>query len=120
MIKESMNYFDLQSAKRSHVQIAGHEQENSLPVFPQYATGVAGVLASPILKNIQDNGLDAINQFKDIISLVSARPVLLALIIGFVLLPTIYKSSFDPTKPLSVQLSAIFTMAVGWQSLLSF
>jgi hypothetical protein len=31
--------------------------------------------------------------------------------------PGVYKSAFDPGKPLFVQLCAIFTAGVGWQSL---
>ena len=42
-----------------------------------------------------------------------------ALIVSLVIFPGIYKNSFDPTKPVVVQILPIFAAGMGWQSLLS-
>jgi hypothetical protein len=36
---------------------------------------------------------------------------------GIMILPGVYKNSFAPDKPILVQLAAIFTAGVGWQTL---
>jgi hypothetical protein len=40
-----------------------------------------------------------------------------ALLMAILLLPAVYKNAFDPEKPILVQLCALFTSGVGWQSL---
>jgi len=44
---------------------------------------------------------------------------LFALITSFVIFPAVYKSAFDPGKPVMVQLAPIFTAGLGWHSLLA-
>ncbi len=41
-----------------------------------------------------------------------------AIFVGTVIFPAVYKTAFDPTKPIFVQLCAIFTSGLGWQALL--
>jgi hypothetical protein len=43
--------------------------------------------------------------------------VIFGLIVGLILLPGIYKSTFDPQKPVPVQLAALFPLGIGWQTL---
>jgi hypothetical protein len=33
------------------------------------------------------------------------------------ILPAVYKNAFDPDKPMLVQLCALFSSGLGWQSL---
>ena len=43
--------------------------------------------------------------------------MIFGLIVGIILLPAVYKSAFDPQKPVLVQLAALFPLGIGWQSL---
>ena len=42
-----------------------------------------------------------------------------SLVIAVMAFPGIYKASFDPEKPVFVQLCVIFTAGTGWQTLVS-
>jgi len=114
MLKRTTDYFDLQSSRKAQMAAAGGNPDGYAPVLPQYLTVSAGVLAEPALTALS-NGTSVIAQ----LDFTKALPVLMALIIGIVLLPSVYRSSFDTDKPVSVQLAALFPMGVGWQSMFS-
>jgi membrane protein YdbS with pleckstrin-like domain len=44
--------------------------------------------------------------------------IVFAAVVGVVVFPAVYRNSFNPQKPLFVQLCAIFTAGMGWESLL--
>jgi hypothetical protein len=44
--------------------------------------------------------------------------VAFAAVVGVVVFPAVYRNAFNPDKPLFVQLCAIFTAGLGWESLL--
>jgi hypothetical protein len=113
MINQIARYFDLQSDLR-RVTAGGHSGGGAhAPVFPQYLALAAGVVVEPLLRRYIETGAW---QF-DLSSLIGR--VLFGLIIGIIILPAVYKSSFDPQKPVLVQLAALFPLGIGWQSLFS-
>ncbi len=111
MLNEIIGYFDLQSERRSATprRAAGKTDAKHAPVLPQYGAVALGVLADPLL-NIEKQTLNF-----DFAGLPGRTAF--ALLIAIVLLPALYKNAFDPDKPLLVQLCALFTSGVGWQSL---
>jgi hypothetical protein len=40
-------------------------------------------------------------------------------IAGLAILPSVYKNTIDPEKPLPIQLCVLFVAGMGWESLLS-
>lgn len=115
MLDKIVRYFDLQSEGRAAAGgglargVAG--PGGHAPVLPQYGAVSLGVLVEPFLRNyVASSGLNS--SFAGILSRAG-----FALLIAIVLLPAVYKNAFDPDKPILVQLCALFTSGVGWQSL---
>lgn len=102
-------YFDLQSGRRD-VIAAGHSSEKA-PVWPQYIALAAGVILEPFLRHYIEHG-----EWSVTVDAVIGR-VAFGLIIAVVILPSVYRASFDPGKPIIVQLAALLPMGLGWQSL---
>ncbi|MGH6805033.1 MAG: hypothetical protein ACREC3_16970 [Methyloceanibacter sp.] len=121
MLNDIVRYFDLQSPQRSvtpkgvtaapRTKHAGEPSAKHAPVLPQYAAVATGVLVDPLLRSYIDS---ATFNF-DFWSLLARAGF--ALLMAILLLPAVYKNAFDPDKPLLVQLCALFTSGVGWQSL---
>ncbi len=84
------------------------------PVIPQYLAVCLGVIAEPFLRNYVEQGAWSL----DIVAL--AGRIAFGLIIGVMILPGVYKASFDPSKPITVQLAALFPLGIGWQSFVTF
>lgn len=112
MLNNLIRYFDLQSATRS-AKAEGHAASDRAPVFPQYAALALGVIVEPFLRHYIETGSWAV-ELRTVIG-----RIVFGLIIAVVILPSVYRSSFDPTKPILVQLAALFPMGLGWQSLLN-
>ena len=115
MLNEIVRYFDLQSESRPQAPMARAPgpaaPSEHAPVLPQYAAVAAGVLVDPLLRSYIDS-----QTFNfDFWSLVTRAGF--ALVMAILLLPAVYKNAFDPEKPILVQLCALFTSGVGWQSL---
>lgn len=124
-----LDYFDLQSQRRKKVRSKGNIELQTMvdrddlrnvgeaatpqfaPVWPQYIALVLGIVADPFIKNYiatKSFGLD----------LTAFGPLLaFSIVMGIMILPGVYKNSFAPDKPILVQLAAIFTAGVGWQTL---
>lgn len=81
------------------------------PVVPQYIAASAGVVAEPFLRRYIDYSR------WDFDAMTFGGRVFFGLIIGIIILPSIYRSSFDPSKPIIIQLFALFPLGIGWQSL---
>ncbi len=130
MLETIVRYFDLQSERRpperkAHDRGPAAEMKGSpsgrpkmsapapahASVLPQYGAVSLGVLVEPFLTNAVASG----NLNLDFRALLVR--VGFALLIAIVLLPAVYKNAFDPDKPMLVQLCALFTSGVGWQSL---
>lgn len=111
MLNEIARYFDLQSARRTTIATGQRAVTSFAPVLPQYFAVSAGVIVEPFLRHYIDNGLWSVN-----LSALWGR-IIFGLIIGLVILPGVYKSSFDPTKPTLIQLAALFPLGIGWQAL---
>lgn len=109
MIEKIIGYFDLQSQSRK-TRAFGHAG-TSAPVLPQYFALAAGVVIEPFLRKYIETG-----HWTAALSDVIGR-ILFGLVIAVVLLPSVYRSSFDPAKPILVQLAALVPMGMGWQSL---
>jgi len=111
MLNNFIRYFDLQSTMRS-VAAEGHAAgPNHAPVFLQYVFVSAGIIVEPLLRKYIESGGWQVDW-----SALGGR-VVFGLIVGLILLPAVYKSTFDPKKPILVQLAALFPLGIGWQSL---
>ena len=112
MLNQFIRYFDLQSparrrqeADRELIARATEGAEPSVkhaPVLPQYGAVTLGVLVDPLLRSYIDSETFNFDFWS---------------LMAILLLPAVYKNAFDPDKPLLVQLCALFTSGVGWQSL---
>jgi hypothetical protein len=71
---------------------------------------VLGVLVQPYFQAYQTTGAWVWNGF--------ANRTVFSLIAGLVILPAVYRRSFDPETPGVVQFGAIVVAGMGWQSLL--
>jgi hypothetical protein len=80
-------------------------------VLPQYGAVSLGVLADPLLRNYIETGNFALD-----ISGIAAGTGF-ALLMAIAILPAVYKNAFDPDKPILIQLCALFSSGLGWQSL---
>lgn len=106
-----IQYFDLVSDLRPRGAVGTSRGKKLPPVLPQYIAVVLGILIQPFFSSYQESGDWG---FEGIL----AR-LLFALIAGIVILPGVYKNSFDPEKPIFIQLCLLFVAGMGWESLLS-
>lgn len=111
MLSKLIRYFDLQSESRGVAAVGHAAGAGPAPVIPQYLAVAAGVFIEPLLRGYIESG-----QWQFQWSGVLGRLVF-GLIIALILLPAVYKSAFDPQKPVLVQLAALFPLGIGWQSL---
>lgn len=111
MLNSIFRYFDLQSDSRTTIAQGTSSDSVHAPVFPQYLVVSAGVVLEPLLRSYVQTG-----EWNFDSSVFGGR-LLFGLIIGIIILPGIYKSSFDPRKPILIQLAALFPLGIGWQSL---
>jgi hypothetical protein len=87
----------------------GHRLARS--TLGQWTALFAGVLIQPFFRNYQTSGhwvWDGLGGW-----------TLFSLITSVLIFPAVYKSAFDPSKPVIVQLAPIFAGGIGWQSLLA-
>ncbi len=110
MIDNLIRYFDLQSASRTVVPRGQSALPVQAPVLPQYIVVCAGVVLEPYLRNYTTTGSWQVDW-----SHLLGR-VIFGLVVGMILLPSVYKAAFDPKKPLVVQLAALLPLGIGWQS----
>jgi hypothetical protein len=106
-----IRYFDLQSDRRTLGMKAqgGSPGQAPSPVIPQYCMLVTGIVAQHFLEIFRRTGEWQLGGFW--------AQLLFAIIVGVVIFPAIYKQSFDPEKPIFVQLCSIFAGGMGWDSL---
>jgi len=91
-------------------EVKGRRNKSPSHWVPQYISLILGILIQPFFAAYQQTGNWNFAGF-------SGR-ILFALIVGLAIFPAVYKSAFDPDKPLFVQLCAIFAAGMGWESLL--
>jgi uncharacterized membrane protein YagU involved in acid resistance len=109
MINQIIQYFDLQSAYRGPAAQAGGPKKY---VFPQYVIFTLGIFIQPYLASYQSTGninVDGIHFIKH---------VLFSFIIAIVLFPKAYKKIKKISAIGFVDLCAIFTSGVTWQSVM--
>jgi hypothetical protein len=107
-LNKIIRYFDLTSEIRptaAEMKAEGKE----IHWFPQYVFLVLGITIQPFLDAYQ-----ATQQWNFI---GFWGRVLFAVIIGIIIFPLVYKNTFDPAKPLVVQLFAIVPFGIGWESI---
>jgi len=78
-------------------------------MFLEYLALVLGIFVQPCLANYQKTGAWSLAGW--------SGWAIFAIIVGLLIFPAAYNNAFAPTKPLFVQLCAIFAAGVGWQSL---
>jgi hypothetical protein len=109
-------YFDLRSkgGARPEADLEAARPGALAAVLPQYVAVALGVIVEPFLRKYIELGAWSFDW-----STLAGR-IAFGLIIAIVLLPAVYRSAFDPEKPVLVQLAALFPMGIGWQSLVNF
>jgi len=113
VINTISNYFDLQSQNRPLATEGQTKGNSSAPVLPQYGAVCLGVIVEPYLRHYINTGA----WDYDVQAFVSR--IVFGLVVSIIILPGVYKSSFDPEKPIAVQLAALFPIGIGWQSLVA-
>ncbi|WP_152630598.1 hypothetical protein [Thalassospira sp. HJ] len=113
MINKVLSYFDLQSNYRSTIPSGQRGSDNHARIFPQYIAVLAGVFVEPFLRHYSDHGTWSI-EFSTIWG-----QLLFSAVAAVLILPSVYKSSFDPQKPIALQLIALVPIGLGWQSALA-
>lgn len=105
-----IEYFDLASQYRpggSHAVSGGKSKK--LHWFPQYIALLLGIVFQPLFQQYMSTGIWEFSEF--------GGHLLASAIIGVMAFPSVYKGSFDATKPIFVQLCVIFIAGTGWQTL---
>lgn len=129
MLNRLIHYFDLQSASRrdrplvatdmplksasttTDTSLQPDEHKKHAPIVPQYLAFSAGVIIEPLLSQyIASNAWPNLDD-------IWGR-VVFGLLMGLVLLPGVYKATFSPEKPVSIQVLALIQIGLGWQTLL--
>jgi hypothetical protein len=107
-----IRYFDLVSEYRAGgLEAAGEGDGPKLHWLPQYVALLLGILVQPFFQGYMKTGQLNFHGFWGWL--------FASLIIALMAFPGVYKSSFDATKPIFVQLCVIFTAGTGWQTLAS-
>jgi hypothetical protein len=111
-MNELIKYFDLASEVRPKrpTERAATRDTKTLHWLPQYFALVLGISLQPFIKGYMTNGSWTYQGL--------GGWIIASLVIALMIFPGVYKSSFDPEKPIFVQLCVIFTSGMGWQSLL--
>jgi len=106
-----IRYFDLVADVRPrHAKAkAAGETSRELHWLPQYIALLLGIVVQPFIQRYMTSG--AWN-LAGLWGWVAASAF-----IAVVALPAVYRRSFDPEKPLPVQLAVMFSSGMGWQSL---
>ncbi len=129
MLDKLVHYFDLQSDSRrvrpldtadmtlksasaaADTPPQPDEQKKHAPIVPQYLAFSAGVIIEPLLSQyIASNAWPSLDD-------IWGR-IVFGLLMGLVLLPGVYKATFSPEKPVSIQVLALIQIGLGWQTLL--
>ena len=114
-MNEIMRYFDLYSRSRDTARGQAGSADLKIPVWSQYLAAFLGVISSPFLIEYQQTGsppsLPLLAEF--------GWDIFFGLIIAFVLLPYTYKKVTSEDRPNIVQLAAVFSIGLGWQSIVS-
>jgi hypothetical protein len=77
----------------------------------QYLVLVLGIVIQPFFANYQATHNWSFTGFWGWL--------LFSVIAGLAILPSVYKNTIDPEKPLPIQLCVLFVAGMGWESLLS-
>jgi hypothetical protein len=105
-----LRYFDLQSGRRPEGAQMQAGDSQHFPVFPQYCALVLGIFVQPFLAEFQKAHAWNLAGWQSWI--------IFSALVGIVILPSVYKQSFDRSSNLFVQLCTIFVSGLGWQSLM--
>lgn len=108
-LENVVRYFDLQSENR-RVSATGQASKGHLPVLPQYLAVCLGIMIEPYI-----NSYIATGAFNWVWSVAEDRAIF-AVLVGILIIPAIYKSSFDAKRPVLIQLAALVPMGMGWQT----
>lgn len=108
-MKALVRYFDLHSEIRP--LRAASAGQRPLPWQFQWVALLLGILIQPFFAHYQAHHEWKFDGFWGWAAF--------AAITALVVFPAVYKNSFDPTKPMVIQVIPIFTAGLGWQSLLT-
>jgi hypothetical protein len=103
-------YFDLASTLGGD-SVRNVEPTGQPQVLPQYAALTLGIVAEPLITSYIAKRSFSIDWSS------AWQSVLFAVLMGIIIFPAVYKDAFDPKRPFIIQLCAIFTSGIGWQSL---
>lgn len=112
-INSILGYFDLASETRpGGARAIADGGVKPAPWWPQYVALVFGILVQPPFEHFRNTNPHQWN--------FASMPLWIpfAIIVSIAIFPAVYKNAFDPTRPIFVQLCAIFAGGLGWQALL--
>lgn len=104
-----IRYFDLNRDIRPKHAMGVSDEEKQVSWQIQYFALLLGIVIQPYFAYFQQHRewkLDALSGW-----------ILFSIIVALVCFPGLYRNSFDPKKPVFLQLIPIFTAGLGWQSL---
>jgi hypothetical protein len=112
-MKKIIDYFDIYNQIRPTVSERTTEgtPERDVPWPFQWLALLAGILIQPSFAYYQSHGVWKFDGFVGWMGF--------AVITAVIVFPAVYRNSFDPAKPVFIQIIPIFTAGLGWQSLLT-
>jgi len=99
-----LSYFRLRRGVSSDAEGGGRLLDAA-----QYLALLAGIFVQPFLAKYRETGTWNLTGW--------GGWLIFAAIVGVIVFPSVYRNAFDPTKPIYVQLCAIFAAGLGWQTL---
>jgi hypothetical protein len=111
LVSRIVDYFDLQLGRRPVGAMPHKTGGPAFPVLPQYLALAAGVAVQPFLNHYIES-----HQWDVSWGAIVAQ-IFFGFLMGACIFPGVYRNAFDRSKPMFVQLCAIFTSGLGWESL---
>ncbi len=108
-INKLIGYFDILAEHRPGEPRALAKSANDLHWLPQWLALLAGVITEKFYSNYLVSHTWSLNGFWGWSAF--------ALIVSIIIFPAVYEKSFDPDRPLFVQLCSIFCMGIGWHAI---
>jgi hypothetical protein len=113
MLNKIARHFDIYANVRPRGATARSEVEGAkqLSAWPQWIALLLGIAVQPYLTEFRTKGLwnFEMSQFWGWL--------LFAALAAIIIFPSVYRNTFDPQKPIFLQLIPIFTAGLGWEAL---
>ncbi|WP_422932243.1 hypothetical protein [Singulisphaera sp. PoT] len=115
MYDKLLRYFDITIPGVADATAAGDSSADVQAVkvhwFPQWLALLLGIILQPSFSHYQQTHIWKFPAFPGWI--------FFSIIVAIMIFPGIYRNSFDPEKPIVIQIIPLFIAGMGWQSLLT-